>query len=220
MRDPENMIAVAALHPDYMGFIFYRNSKRVVPSNFQIPKDFPSGIKRVGVFVNESTSTILSLVGKFSLDFVQLHGEESPRQCEELRTAGVGVIKVFALSGDFDFKTLEPFKKVVNYFLFDTKGADYGGTGTLFDWRILKKYDQEVPFFLSGGLSPENIHDVAMLRGMNLLALDVNSGVEAKPGLKDIGKIKKLQALTSPPACAKASAGKPAPLRDGEGSSR
>ena len=96
MRDPENMIEVAALHPDYMGFIFYRNSKRAVPSNFQIPKDFPSGIKRVGVFVNESTSTILKLVKKFSLDFVQLHGEESPRRCEELRNAGVGVIKVFA----------------------------------------------------------------------------------------------------------------------------
>jgi phosphoribosylanthranilate isomerase len=209
MRDPENMIAVAALHPDYMGFIFYRNSKRVVPSNFQIPKDFPSGIRRVGVFVNESTTTILDLVRKFSLDFVQLHGEEPPGQCKELRTAGVGVIKVFALSGDFDFKTLEPFKKVVDYFLFDTKGADYGGTGTVFDWRILKKYDQEVPFFLSGGLSPENIHDVAMLRGMNLLALDVNSGVEVRPGLKDVEKIERLQALTSPPA----------PLRGGEGSS-
>ena len=86
----------------------------------------------------------------------------------------------------------------MDYFLFDTKGAGYGGTGTVFDWRMLKKYDQEVPFFLSGGLSPENIHDVAMLRGMNLHALDVNSGVEVKPGVKDVEKIKKLQSLTSP----------------------
>ena len=210
MRDPENMIAVAALRPDYMGFIFYRNSKRAVPVDFQIPKDFPSGIKRVGVFVNQSTSTILSLVGKFSLDYVQLHGEESPLQCEELRTAGVGVIKAFALSRGFDFKTLEPFKKAVDYFLFDNKGTDYGGTGTAFDWGMLKEYDQEVPFFLSGGLSLENIHDVALLEGMNLHAVDVNSGVEIRPGLKDVGKIKRLQGLTSPPA----------PLRDGEVGSR
>ena len=193
MRDPENMIAVAALRPDYMGFIFYRNSKRAVPSDFQIPKDFPSGIKRVGVFVNESMPAMLSLVRKFSLDFIQLHGEESPLQCEELRTAGVGVIKAFALSPGFDFKTLEPFKKVVDYFLFDNKGVDYGGTGTAFDWGMLKEYDQEVPFFLSGGLSLENIHDVALLEGMNLHAVDVNSGVEVRPGLKDVGKIKKLR---------------------------
>jgi phosphoribosylanthranilate isomerase len=209
MRDARNMIEVAALHPDYMGFIFYRNSKRAVPLNFRIPNGFPSGIKRVGVFVDESTSAILNLVREFSLDFVQLHGEESPRQCEELRAAGPGVIKVFAIGAAFDFKTVEPFKSVVNYFLFDTKGAEYGGTGKVFDWRILQQYDQKVPFFLSGGLSPGNIHDVARLRGMNLHALDVNSGVEVRPGLKDVEKIKKLQSLTSPPA----------PLRGGEGRS-
>lgn len=200
MRDAVNMIEVAALHPDYMGFIFYRDSKRAVPSNFQIPNDFPSGIKRVGVFVNESTPTILNLVKKFSLDFAQLHGEESPRRCEELRAAGVGVIKVFAIGAAFDFKTVEPFKNVVNYFLFDTKGAEYGGTGTVFDWRMLQQYDQEVPFFLSGGLSPENIHHVAQLRGMNLHAVDVNSGVEVRPGFKDVVKIKELQSFTSPPS--------------------
>jgi phosphoribosylanthranilate isomerase len=209
MRDANNMIEVAALHPDYMGFIFYRNSKRAVPLNFQIPNDFPSGIKRVGVFVNESIPAILNLVKEFSLDFVQLHGEESPLRCEELGAAGVGVIKVFSIGAAFDFKTVEPFKNVVNYFLFDTKGAEYGGTGTVFDWQMLQQYNQEVPFFLSGGLSPGNIHDVARLRGMNLHALDVNSGVEVKPGLKDVEKIKKVQSLTSPPA----------PLRSGEGRS-
>src|SRR5258706_1785933 len=193
MRDPENMIEVAALHPDYMGFIFYRNSKRAVPPDFQIPIDFPSGIKRVGVFVNESTSTILNLVRKFSLDFVQLHGEEPARQCEVLHTEGVGVIKVFAIDGAFDFKTMEPFKTVANYFMFDTKGADYGGTGTVFNWRRLQQYDQQVPFFLSGGLSPGNIQEVGSLRGMNLHAIDMNSGVEVKPGFKDVEKIKRLQ---------------------------
>jgi phosphoribosylanthranilate isomerase len=193
MRDTGNMIEVAALHPDYMGFIFYRNSKRAVPLNFQIPKDFPSSVKRVGVFVNESTYVILNLVKEFSLDFVQLHGEESGRQCEELHAADIGVIKVFGIGAAFDFKTLEPYKNVVNYFMFDTKGAEYGGTGTVFDWRMLQQYDQEVPFFLSGGISPGNIRDVAQLRGMNLHAVDVNSGVEVRPGFKDVEKIKKLR---------------------------
>jgi phosphoribosylanthranilate isomerase len=199
MRDANNMIEVAALHPDYMGFIFYRNSKRAVPLNFQIPNDFPSYIKRVGVFVNESASIILNLVKEFSLDFVQLHGEESPRRCEELRGAGVGVIKVFAIDAVFDFKSTALFKNAVNYLLFDTKGAEYGGTGTVFDWRMLQQYDQEVPFFLSGGLSPGNIRDVSQLRGMNLHALDVNSGVEVKPGLKDVEKIKKVQSIVFSP---------------------
>jgi phosphoribosylanthranilate isomerase len=93
----------------------------------------------------------------------------------------------------FDFKTLAPYKRVVDYFLFDTKGPEYGGTGKVFDWNLLKNYDQEVPFFLSGGLSPENIREVESLGHMNLHALDLNSGVESEPGIKDIEKIKRVK---------------------------
>jgi phosphoribosylanthranilate isomerase len=192
MRDPDNIRQVAALHPDYMGFIFYRDSKRVVNETFQIPADFPPEIKRVGIFVNEPTPAMLATAKRYSLDLIQLHGEEPAGQCDELRETGVGVIKVFRLSNDFDFGRIAPYRKVVDYFLFDTKGSGYGGTGTPFDWTILEMYDQEIPFFLSGGLSPENIRDARNLKHMNIHAVDVNSGVEVRPGLKDIKKLENL----------------------------
>ena len=193
MRDPENIRKVAALHPDYMGFIFYPDSKRAVGENFEIPKDFPLGIRRVGVFVNEKISVMLKRAKRYSLDFLQLHGEESAEQCEELRKSGVKVIKAFSIGGDFDFDNVIQYKKAVDYLLFDKKGAGYGGTGMTFDWTILEKYDQEIPFFLSGGLSPNNIREVEKLKGMNIHALDLNSGVETEPGIKNVQLVEKVR---------------------------
>ncbi len=186
MRDTENIRKVAALHPDYMGFIFYPGSKRVVGQNFEIPEDLPSGIRRVGVFVNEETLLMLNQAKKHSLDMIQLHGTETVQQCAELKTEGLRVIKAFSIGGDFDFDVIRSYKNSVDYFLFDTKGPGYGGSGLTFDWKILEKYDQEVPFFLSGGLSPGNILEIEKLKGMNIHALDINSGVELQPGLKDV----------------------------------
>ena len=192
MRDAENIRNVAALHPDYMGFIFYPNSKRAVSEKFVIPNDFPGDIKRVGVFVNEKTLVMLNLARKYSLDFLQLHGEETVEQCEELRKNGARIIKAFSIQDDFDFDSVVRYKKSADYFLFDTKGPGYGGTGSAFDWTILERYDQEIPFFLSGGLSSHNVLEVVKLKGMNIHGLDVNSGVEVEPGMKDIGLIKTL----------------------------
>ena len=194
MRDPENILEVSGLHPDYMGFIFYPGSKRAVGKDFKIVADFP-GIKRVGVFVMESTATMLEQTRKHNLDFVQLHGDETPAQCQELGSGEVKVIKTFSVGPGFDFAIVEPYKEYVSFFLFDTKGEGYGGTGKQFDWNLLKEYDQQVPFFLSGGISPENIHEVAKLKGMNIHAVDVNSGVESAPGLKDVHQIEKLQRI-------------------------
>ena len=193
MRNPGNIREVAALHPDYMGFIFYPGSKRVVGEDFQIPTDFPPRTKRVGVFVNETTENMMMLAIKHSLDFIQLHGEEPVAQCDELQKSGIKVIKAFSIDHDFNFDQLLPYKKVVDYFLFDTKGAAYGGTGKTFDWLLLKKYDQEIPFFLSGGLSLETIDKINELKGMNMHALDVNSGVEIEPGMKDVRLIEEIQ---------------------------
>ena len=150
-------------------------------------------IKRVGVFVNEATSRIMELAIRHQLDFVQLHGNESAEQCAEIKASGLGVVKVFQMDGHFDFPKLVPYKKNTDYFLFDTKSESYGGTGKTFDWNILNRYDQDIPFFLSGGLSVENINDAKAINGMNLHALDINSGVEISPGLKDIDKIKLLK---------------------------
>ena len=193
MCEVENIRQVAALLPDYMGFIFYRLSRRFVGDAFRIPDDFPASIKRVGVFVNETTHEIKRLANKYALNYAQLHGNESVEQCRELRAHGLGVIKVFAVSNDFDFEEVKPYRSDVNYFLFDTKGMDFGGNGVVFDWKILEKYDQEIPFFLSGGISPDNVAGVRSLKGMNLHGLDVNSGVESGVGIKDVEKVREFE---------------------------
>jgi len=97
MRELANIRAVAALLPDYMGFIFFPGSKRFVGKDFAIPADFPSGVRRVGVFVNEQTEQIAAMVRNHSLDLVQLHGAETPEQCHQLKALSVGVIKAFEI---------------------------------------------------------------------------------------------------------------------------
>ncbi len=195
MRKQENILDVAGLNPDYMGFIFYEGSKRFVGNNFSLPILFPSSVQRIGVFVNATTQEILRLADKHTLDFVQLHGTEPVEQCTELREKGLNIIKAFGIGDGFDFEIVSPYKKIVDYFLFDTKGKNFGGNGAVFDWATLRKYDQSVPFFLSGGISPLNIKGVSALEGMNLHAVDVNSGVESEAGIKDVELVRRLMDL-------------------------
>ncbi|MEO7992429.1 MAG: phosphoribosylanthranilate isomerase [Chryseolinea sp.] len=195
MRDANNIVDVASVNPDYLGFIFYSKSPRFVGDDFVLPAKLSPDILRVGVFVNETSSVILDKAKAFNLDYIQLHGDETPSQCGELGQFGLGIIKVFSVGDDFDFEITKFYKKVVDYFLFDTKGKHYGGNASTFNWDLLKQYDQEVPFFLSGGLSPENIEEVSKLNSMNIHALDVNSGVEESPGVKDLQKVKRLNEI-------------------------
>jgi phosphoribosylanthranilate isomerase len=192
MRDPENIREVAELNPDYMGFIFYPQSPRFIGEQFQVPDDLSVAIRSVGVFVNENTPAILDKAKTHKLSMIQLHGDETVDQCSELKRNGLDVIKVFSVDSWFDFSAVNPYKHVVDYFMFDTKGKYYGGNARAFDWGILKRYDQEVPFILSGGLHPDNVKEVLNLKGMNIHAVDVNSGVEVSPGLKDIGKVREI----------------------------
>lgn len=189
MKEAANIEEVSALTPDYMGFIFYENTPRFVGREFNIPNNFPSSIKRVGVFVHESITVILEKVKRFRLDFVQLHGDESVGLCNKLNHEGISVIKVFRISDDFDFATTEEFEDVSEYFLFDTRGKQYGGNAERFNWHVLQKYSQKVPFFLSGGIGPESIDEILQLKDLNLHAIDVNSGVEQSPGKKDMNKV-------------------------------
>lgn len=191
MRESENIRQVAALHPDYMGFIFYEKSPRFVGENFTLP-EFDKSVKRVGVFVNESADVVLKQVTKHSLDFVQLHGDESVEYCELIKSKGIKVIKVFRMNDAFDFNETKRFELLTDYFLFDTKGKNYGGNALAFDWNLLKKYNQKIPFFLSGGLTLNNLDEIEKLQDFNLHALDVNSGVELSPGMKDINKVKEI----------------------------
>jgi len=192
MRAAANILEVASLQPDYMGFIFYEKSKRFVGDDFSVPENFPSSIKRVGVFVNEKPAAILNQITKHNLDFVQLHGDETSDDCKTLKSKA-GVIKVFSIGSEFDFDITERFQPYSDFFLFDTQSEGYGGSGNSFDWSLLKKYDQRIPFFLSGGLSPDKARDIKRLEGMNLHAIDVNSGAEVAPGLKEVEKIRAIK---------------------------
>jgi phosphoribosylanthranilate isomerase len=196
MRDPQNILEVVALNPDYMGFIFYPGSRRFVGKDFSLPTGIPDGKKKVGVFVNEPVASIQGIAEFCGLDLVQLHGDESAAVCEEIRRSGLGVIKAFSIDAEFDFKDVGPYRKAADYFLFDSKGKYFGGNGVAFDWGRLQEYDQSVPFFLSGGISTGDLDAIKDLKAMNLLAIDVNSKVEKSVGIKDVELIKKFgQAL-------------------------
>jgi phosphoribosylanthranilate isomerase len=192
MKFPENIRQVADLHPDYMGFIFYAKSKRNVADTLdeKLLKNLHS-ILKVGVFVNEEVDFIVEQADKFGFKFIQLHGDESPEVCSKLKQTGLKVIKAFSVDEKFNFSDTQAYKAVCDFFLFDTKGDGYGGTGKKFDWKILQKYDNEIPFFLSGGIDLVQVEDIKNLRGLNIHALDINSKFEIEPGLKDAEKVKK-----------------------------
>lgn len=194
MRDSENIEQLLALKPDYMGFIFYGKSPRDAEEvlDQEVLKNFPEQTKKVGVFVNADLSLLKEKVSTFGLDYVQLHGDESVEYVAELFAVGIKVIKVFSVGDEFDFKGLDLYNPFVDFFLFDTKGKARGGNGEVFNWEILKDYNQKVPFLLSGGIDLDNMEGLKELQGMNIHAIDVNSKFELSPGLKDIEKVKKL----------------------------
>jgi len=186
MKYPENILQASELLPDFMGFIFWKKSSRYFDG--EIPT-LPESIQKVGVFVNESLKNVLSTVQKHQLDFVQLHGNESVVYCFELKKQNIKIIKVFSIENDFDFEQLKPFEPFVNYFLFDTKGKLPGGNGQTFHWEILKNYDSDKPFFLSGGIGMDEIENLQKLN-LPIFAIDINSKFETAPGIKNTELIK------------------------------
>lgn len=195
MKYPDNLQAVASLQPDYLGFIFYAKSRRFMADTLspEIVQALPSGIKRVGVFVNADTSYILEQAKAYGLQQIQLHGDESPAQCAELQGRDYVLVKAFGVDANFDFAQLKAYDPLVDYYLFDTKGPAYGGHGISFDWSVLKRYDKHKPFFLSGGIGLEEIKSLRALEGFPLHALDVNSRFEDEPGLKNEGLLRQFQ---------------------------
>lgn len=192
----ENVLEVAKLEPDYLGFIFWEPSSRFFKD--AVPDLLPD-IDRVGVFVDASLEEILAKIDLFNLHAVQLHGDESPEFCEHLKTRiarlnpTVKIIKVFKLNESFDFSILKDFEPVSDFFLFDTKGKLPGGNGLAFNWRILDNYPSEKPFFLSGGIGLEDIDKIESLLhspiGKYCYALDINSRFESEPGIKKIPEL-------------------------------
>ena len=185
MRDPENLEQLCALAPEFVGFIFYSRSKRFVGSSpdsalFQIPGP---KIKKVGVFVNEEISRVSLAIQKHKLEVVQLHGGESVEYCQRL----AGEVQVLKVLDPYEQQTgLENYAGAVNFFLFDTPGEGYGGTGRKFDWSLLKEISSPVPFLLSGGIAPGDAGNIRNIDHKQLLGIDLNSRFELAPGQKDI----------------------------------
>jgi phosphoribosylanthranilate isomerase len=197
MRDVENIKALSELKPDFMGFVFYDKSPRFVGSDsnddelLEVVNSLPREIKKVGVFVNATADYILQNVRKYGLHYVQLHGNEMPDFCRNLKFKGVNIIKAFRIDNSFIFSQLNNYKPHVDFFLFDAKGDGYGGNGISFDWSILKKYDNEKSYFLAGGISLENIDELGNIIPKPY-AIDVNSKFEILPAIKDIEKLSEL----------------------------
>lgn len=191
MRDPKNIVEVANSAPDYLGFILYPKSKRNVNPELlpELFKAIPEKIQKVGVFVNESIDQIIK-IAKVGLNVIQLHGQETPDICNAIKKSGFTVFKAFSIDDAFDFNMLEAYKGTCDYFLFDTKGNLPGGTGQKFKWQILEKYHLDIPFFLSGGITPDDVENICNFKHAQLLGLDINSGFEISPALKNIEKVK------------------------------
>lgn len=218
MKHQDNMQEVAALQPDYLGFIFYEKSTRNFDAD-NIP-ELSNSIKKTGVFVDADLDFVLEKINKHNLQAVQLHGKESPEYCVNLReqyeagnikiTAStevnnqnkkktnnskkIEIFKVFSIKDTFDFSVLEPYENVCDYFLFDTKGKLHGGNGYTFNWNVLNDYPSKKPFFLSGGIGLEEAEAITAFANSKAskycYALDVNSKFEIEPGLKDVSLLK------------------------------
>ncbi|MDB5017367.1 MAG: trpF [Mucilaginibacter sp.] len=186
-----NIEAVAALNPDFMGFIFYNRSPRFID---EVPgetlKNLPSSIIKTAIFVNETADTINTLIDQYHFNAIQLHGNESPDFCNSFRDK-VNVIKAFGVNEGFDFDQLATYINKVDFFLFDTKTDIHGGSGRTFNWSVLDQYKLNIPFFLSGGLSLDNLEEIKSIRHPQFYGVDLNSKFEVSPGNKNIGQLEK-----------------------------
>jgi len=192
MRDPGNIRDVSKLHPDFMGFIFYPGSKRYVGVNpGQLIENVTAGVKKVAVFVNEEPGTIIRLAGECGLTYVQLHGNETPDECRQLSLSGLFVIKAFRISNVSDLKGVSSYEDSCDYHLFDSPGAGWGGSGKQFDWTLLQDFEGSLPFFLSGGIGPEDVGALRKLDHKQLFGVDVNSSFETAPGMKNAAALER-----------------------------
>ncbi len=191
MRDHQNILDLAKLEPDYMGFIFYPKSPRFAGNilNPETTALLPEAIHKTGVFVNANAQTIKDTCKIYNLNTVQLHGNESIDLCMELKEEGLEVIKAFSLKQHSDIEITNQYKDVCDLFLFDTPTAQYGGSGKKFDWSILEGIHLSRPFFLSGGIENGDASGILKDCPIRPYALDINSKFETAPGFKDIASV-------------------------------
>jgi phosphoribosylanthranilate isomerase len=195
MRETKNLSDIAELKPDLFGLIFYPGSPRFIPIEKAETLPRFRGIEYVGVFVNVDVGTVRDYALRLGLYAIQLHGQESPEECRLLREqiGGIKIIKAFGVGSDFTGAELPSYRDAADLFLFDTKTSDHGGSGRSFDWEMLRGFEIARPFFLSGGIGPENATEaIKACDGLPLYGLDLNSRVETAPGIKSRAKIEQL----------------------------
>ena len=183
MREAHNIREVEALKPTMMGFICWEGSSRNIR---EIPTYLPSCI-RVGVFVNPLVGYVRNMARQLRLNRIQLHGDESPKLCQQIiRATGLPIMKAISVETPDDIYKYRPYVGIIDLFLFDTKCKTVGGSGKQFDWEVLQHYDGDTPFLLAGGISPGDERRVLEFRHPRFIGIDVNSRFEVSPGMKDV----------------------------------
>jgi len=187
----EDALTATEAGADVLGFILYPKSKRFIKVKDvrKITSELPPFVIKAGVFVNEDPRNVLEILSYAYLDLAQLHGDETPEECEYI--GANRVIKVFRLKEIGEVEKIEPYIGKIRAILLDTYSKDsYGGTGKTFNWEIAKAVKErfDIPVILSGGLNPENVAEA--IKEVNPYAVDVSSGVETEPGKKDHKKVK------------------------------
>jgi phosphoribosylanthranilate isomerase len=196
MTEIDQVRQLDAMGVDFAGFIFYPKSPRYVLRHLagEQVKKARLRLGKVGVFVNPGYDEVMKQVDSFGLDMIQLHGDETPRLCEQLANY-ITVIKVFRLSENDPVDWLiKPYQDACDMFLFDTEGVGYGGTGKKFNWDTLKPANIDKLFFLSGGIEPGDVERLKTFErepvARKLFAIDINSKFEVSPGVKDLKKVR------------------------------
>lgn len=196
LKYPKNQELISTLPIDYVGFIFYKKSKRYT---LRISEKLPEHIQKVGVFVDAPLEEIISCMKNFKLDVIQLHGKESIGEIKELREKlkeknfhFTQIWKAVAIKDEADLELASYYDNYVDVLLFDTKGPLPGGNGVKFDWNLLDKITLKSPLMLSGGIKIDDTTNIETLAKQNKIwGVDINSGFEINPGLKDLARIKR-----------------------------
>ena len=193
----KNLQEVIKLYPELIGFNFFPSSPRYIGNNLS-PADvaaIPISIRKAGIFVNQHEYEVSGIKREYNLDYVQLHGNESAETCRRLSSEGINIIKAFGIDIKFNFNILKDYQPYCDYFLFDTSSVNFGGSGIRFDWSVLTNYDLRHPFFLSGGIGPDDAERIRDLSFPDMGGVDINSKFELEPGLKDTELLKKFMIL-------------------------
>ncbi len=196
LKERESVAAAISAGADFVGFVFYEPSPRHVALGdaMRLGELVPAGVKRVALVVDADEVRLLEIARNVKPDFFQAHGSETPERVRTIRAAtGIPVIKAIKVEDASDLKAAESYRGAADMLLFDAKaprdlaGALPGGNGLAFDWSLLDTVESGAEFILSGGLDADNVGQAIAVTGAAIV--DVSTGVEKSPGIKDLDKI-------------------------------